>query len=257
MDNSVLNSSDPKYRKVKPGLYQILCLKNDYRYYGESSNVSGRLASHKSMLRRNIHKNQTLQNDWNLYGEENFEFILLDVNDEKDDWSKRQNRLAEESSLIALHSEKCYNVFESWEKRRGELNPFYQKRHSEEGKKRMREAKKDISNDKLGMKIEIEGVIYPSQSEAARLLKHSRRYIRKRLKSSKPEDSEWTIIDDPANKKTARAENIGSPKRVKIEGNVYPSIANASKKLGRSREYIRLRTNSNEPDDTNWEWVKE
>ena len=57
-DNSVLNRILPR---KQPGIYMVHCIKNDWRYYGESSNVSGRLASHKSLLNRKIHPNKNLQ----------------------------------------------------------------------------------------------------------------------------------------------------------------------------------------------------
>jgi hypothetical protein len=48
-DNSVPNQIQPR---KQPGLYMIRCTQNDWRYYGESQNVSGRLASHRSLLNR-------------------------------------------------------------------------------------------------------------------------------------------------------------------------------------------------------------
>ena len=107
-----------------PGLYMILCLTNDYRYYGETSAVSGRIASHKSMLRRQIQINRELQNDWNLYGESFFDFVVLYIGE---DWKSKTDRLSMESQLITQSRERCYNVFESYEFRTGDLNSFYKK----------------------------------------------------------------------------------------------------------------------------------
>jgi hypothetical protein len=44
--------------------------------YGESQNVSGRLASHRSLLNRQIHPNYLLQ-DYNKYEINCFEYIVL------------------------------------------------------------------------------------------------------------------------------------------------------------------------------------
>lgn len=178
MNNSMLNSSDPKERRKAPGLYMVLCLANDYRYIGETSNISGKLASHKSTLRRKIHPNKKLQDDWNLFGENYFDFVILYIGEE---WILREKRLQTEALLISQNSEKCYNFFESYDKRIGPLNPFFQKRHSEITKKRMSLAKKDIPNDKLGRKISICGQIFPSIAEASRVLGHSRKLIRTRI----------------------------------------------------------------------------
>jgi hypothetical protein len=43
--------------------------------YGESQNVSGRLASHRSLLNRQIHPNYLLQ-DYNKYEINCFDYIL-------------------------------------------------------------------------------------------------------------------------------------------------------------------------------------
>lgn len=58
MNNSVLNLSDDlssitltKKDKTEgknlPGIYMIICFANDYRYYGETKNLSARIRSHK------------------------------------------------------------------------------------------------------------------------------------------------------------------------------------------------------------------
>ena len=158
MNNSVLNSSESLFPRNLPGIYMILCLANDYRYYGETSNLAGRIASHKSMLRRQIHPNEKLKNDWNLCGENLFHFVVLYTGE---DWKLKTSRLTLESQLIAQNSDRCYNVFESYQLRTGELNPFYQKRHSEKTKAFMSAIKKGIPNDALGTKISIDGNVFP------------------------------------------------------------------------------------------------
>ena len=137
VDNSVLNKSTKinvftlqakcKARQL-PGLYMIHCKTNDYRYYGESYNVSSRIASHKSMLRRKIHPNTVLQSDWNIFTEDSFQFVVLYMGE---DWIERKARLDMESSLILKDIERVYNCFDSFENRTEERNPFYKKRHSE------------------------------------------------------------------------------------------------------------------------------
>jgi len=181
MDNSVLNNSSIFLPRKLPGLYMILCLANDYRYYGQTSNISGRIASHKSMLRRKVHANQKVQNDWNLYGEFHFQFVVLYIGE---DWKSKTDRTKMESQLITENSERCYNVFASDQLRIGALNGFYQKRHSEKTKLLMSSIKKGIPNDALGKKICIQGRIFPSIAQASRELGHSRKLIRTRISSS-------------------------------------------------------------------------
>ena len=179
-DNSMLNEKKIEPRKL-PGLYMIHCFENDYRYYGETSNLSGRISSHKSMLRRKIHPNKELQKDWNTFSEEIFRFQVLYIGEE---WDDRIVRLKRESELIGRDLEKCYNFYESMDKRVGELNGFFKKRHSSATLSLMREAKKGIPNLLLGRKITILGKEYPSIAEASRQTGYSRKLIRTRIDSN-------------------------------------------------------------------------
>lgn len=177
-------------RKV-PGLYMIHCTINDYRYYGESDNVSVRIASHKSMLRRKIHPNTALQSDWTLLTEDSFQFVVLYMGE---DWTGRKARLDMESSLIVKDIERVYNCFDSFENRTGEENPFYKRRHSEKTRRLQSKAKKGIPNDLLGTKISINGQEFPSVTQASRALGHARKTIRMRVNSL--DYSDWFIIID-------------------------------------------------------------
>lgn len=173
-ENLVSNRIRPK---KQPGLYMIRNFINDKRYYGESKNVSGRLASHKSILNRQIHPNKKLQQDWNLYGKENFDFIVLYMGP---DWEKREDRLIRETLLILYDRSLCYNYLEG-NFRPNEKNPFWGKTHTEETKKKIGDSMRDIPNDALGRPLKLNNIIYPSLAEASRKTGHSRKYIRKRL----------------------------------------------------------------------------
>lgn len=65
---------------IKQGVYVIKCIKNNKIYIG-STTVSfiKRYNHHLSQLKRNNHKNQYLQNSYNKYGEEFFEFDILQI----------------------------------------------------------------------------------------------------------------------------------------------------------------------------------
>lgn len=59
-------------------VYLILNKINGKGYVGQSVNVSIRWKTHKQQLRANKHHNSHLQNSWNKYREENFDFLILE-----------------------------------------------------------------------------------------------------------------------------------------------------------------------------------
>lgn len=65
----------------KSGIYQIKNLINNKIYIGSSKSMMKRKRSHLDTLRRNIHHSRKLQLSWNKYGENNFEFSVLEYCD--------------------------------------------------------------------------------------------------------------------------------------------------------------------------------
>ena len=59
------------------GIYYIENIKNYKKYIGQSIDIKKRWYLHEFELNNNSHHNQRLQNAWNKYGEENFEFKIL------------------------------------------------------------------------------------------------------------------------------------------------------------------------------------
>ena len=172
--NSVPNQLLPQ---KLPGLYMIRCLVNDWRYYGESCNVSGRLASHKSYLNRKIHPNRCLQKDWDLYGSQNFDFIVLFLGNH---WQLNSVRRTKETELIVLNRQLCYNILIDTSRSKN-LNPFWGRLHTPETKKKISKALKGRPNNLLGLKINIKGVLYPSIAEASRQTGIARKTIRNKI----------------------------------------------------------------------------
>lgn len=60
------------------GIYCIINIKNGNKYIGSSKNITSRLSKHTALLRHNKHENAHLQNAWNKYGEEYFDFYVLE-----------------------------------------------------------------------------------------------------------------------------------------------------------------------------------
>jgi hypothetical protein len=189
-DNSLLNQI---YPKKQPGIYMIRCIQNDWRYYGESSNISSRLASHRSMLNRKIHPNRCFQNDWDFYGPNNFEFVVLYMGKT---WEDAIIRRGKETELIVLDRSLCYNILETISKP-GEKNPFWGRIHTKQAKDKISQALKGRPNILLGKKISIKGTIYPSIAEASRQTGIARKTIRKK-------------IDDPNAKDYFEIDNLGN-----------------------------------------------
>jgi group I intron endonuclease len=66
-------------RILRPsGVYQIRCLITGQIYIGSAVNMTKRWAGRRRCLQQAAHRNQHLQKAWNKYGEENFEFTVLE-----------------------------------------------------------------------------------------------------------------------------------------------------------------------------------
>lgn len=59
------------------GVYQIRCKRNEKIYVGSAVDLRRRWDVHRRALRECVHHNYHLQHAWNLYGEVNFEFGIL------------------------------------------------------------------------------------------------------------------------------------------------------------------------------------
>lgn len=63
------------------GIYCIENKINNKTYIGSSKNLYQRLLKHFALLRHNKHENAHLQSAWNKYGEESFEWFILELCD--------------------------------------------------------------------------------------------------------------------------------------------------------------------------------
>ena len=60
------------------GVYKITNKINGKFYIGSSNNIERRWYNHKLLLTEGTHDNQHLQNAWNLYGNNNFSFEIIE-----------------------------------------------------------------------------------------------------------------------------------------------------------------------------------
>lgn len=65
--------------KLKSGIYMIKNLINEKVYIGSAINYKSRWSGHKYDLNLNKHHSIKLQRAWNMYGERNFKFILIQL----------------------------------------------------------------------------------------------------------------------------------------------------------------------------------
>lgn len=113
------------------GIYRITNLKNNKSYIGKTELSFGdRWDSHRALLRGNKHYNSALQEDWNRYGEENFEFAIL----EKVDSAERLNELEIKYISAFRDREQGYNIHDG-----GDIPHMLGKHLSEETKRKIGE----------------------------------------------------------------------------------------------------------------------
>lgn len=87
-------------------IYQIKNLKNNKIYIGSSKNYEKRKYQHKYELNNEIHKNTHLQNAWKKYGEDAFEFSILEECEDLKQFEREQYYL----NKLNPFDENGYNV---------------------------------------------------------------------------------------------------------------------------------------------------
>ena len=140
------------YKRI--GIYGIKNTVNSKIYIGKTGmNFGDRWDSHKSLLRNDKHDNRHLQNAWNKYGEDSFEFIIVeecsveDLDDKEKYWIKYYKE--QNLSYNILDGGDGFNnlgthLSEETKRKIGEKNRINNlgRKHSEETKKKMSEAHK-------------------------------------------------------------------------------------------------------------------
>lgn len=69
---------------IEMGIYEVKNIVNNKRYIGSSTQIKERRTAHFSNLRNGRHPNKHLQADWDMHGESNFVFNILEPIKNKD-----------------------------------------------------------------------------------------------------------------------------------------------------------------------------
>lgn len=113
---------------MKSGIYKILNLKNNNFYIGSSIDLRKRFSEHRRSLNKNKHHSYYLQSAWNKYGENNFEFIILEF--------VSRNRLKKREQYYLDKLFPVYNMSKS------ATSPMLGRKHSEKTKRKFRKIKR-------------------------------------------------------------------------------------------------------------------
>lgn len=142
------------------GIYQIRNIINNKIYIGSSANIKKRWSEHKRDLKNNKHDNGHLQGAYNKYGVSVFEYTSI-----KACPPIKDILLFHEQLYLDYYwdgGKTCYNIYRlansplgyKWteeqktarsERMSGELNPFFNKKHTDETKRVMSENHVDYS----------------------------------------------------------------------------------------------------------------
>lgn len=133
-------------------IYKIENKVNDKIYIGSTSDKEGRWYGHKWRLKNNCHHNPHLQNAWNKYGSDSFEFSVVEKVDKTSDLIQREqyyiDNLEPEYNIVpkADRSELSKETKQKMsESTKGENNPLYGKEFSEEHRRKISENHADMS----------------------------------------------------------------------------------------------------------------
>ena len=164
------------------GIYQIKNIINGDFYIGSSNNINRRLYLHKYSLKKQNHHSIVLQRAFNKYGEENFEFVVLEECKNEELINKEQYYLDNLNPIYNINkiAENCTGRILSEESRNKISIKNKGKKHTEDTKKKLSEYRRNnplnftneirqkISNSKKGKNNPMYGKSYITRIEAVK-----------------------------------------------------------------------------------------
>lgn len=118
------------------GIYKIINKINGKYYVGSSVNIPVRWKKHKQHLNKQNHRNDYLQRAWNKYGNENFDFILVELIETSSLLLPTEQKYLD---IAKTERDKCYN--NSFIAGRIEMNDSVKKKISELALERYKDRK--------------------------------------------------------------------------------------------------------------------
>jgi group I intron endonuclease len=230
---------------MRPVIYGIRNSINNKIYIGSAEDWDSRKGWHQAALKRNGHFNPHLQHAWNKYGEEVFEFFVIEdvpqfLNETDQDFKIRLVD-GREQYYIDFFSKNIYNI--------------RKKASSALGLKRSAETIKRLSDAKLGEKNPMFGKDF-SQEHRNKLseshlgeksywfgktrTEETKQLIRER---SKVECTDEIRLKLSSVTKKSWETRTSHCRRVSINETIYRSIRAASKELGISKHMVSYRCN--------------
>ena len=221
------------------GIYKIECCTTGVVYIGSTSvSFKKRWRKHKQRLRHNYHENNYLQNAWNKYGEENFIFEIVEHIEDINIVKER------ESHWLSLYFSKgrdyCFNLSDHTDGGNTVKDEESRKKLSESVKKsytpELREIRRKQAIDNNTIEQARNKVNTPEWKEAH--LKGVKKLAR---------DPEWIKKNNES--KIHLKVKVGTNR-----GEIFESVAEASRQTGAFRSAIRACINGKIKSSMNRKW---
>lgn len=147
---------------MKSGIYLIKNIITNQNYVGSSYDIKNRWRQHKWYLKNNKHNNTYLQNSWNKYGEQSFEFSTIIYCSIDELLEKEKQHIYEYNGMIKDGGFNCFDPVDLIrnsevtdetrkilsESKIGSKNPMYNKKgvdHPKHGYKLSDKSRKELS----------------------------------------------------------------------------------------------------------------